>query len=34
MFTGPVGPVKVFLTGPKPILGISTGLGPVVYCNR
>ena len=29
MFTGPVGPVEVFFTGPKPFWEIFTGLGPI-----
>ena len=32
MFTGPVGPVEVFFTRPKPFWGIFTGLGPAVHC--
>ena len=34
MFTGPVGPVEVFFTGPKLFWGISTGPGPVVHCKH
>ena len=32
MFTGPVGPVMVFFTSPKLLLGISIGLGPAIQC--